>query len=88
MGIEWIVEKLGNECRALSLSSSLDKLMSEIVDLKHQVAESLITPARQSIEELQGELKKLELAKLELQLPLPSPPLLKAEESLPGSPRL
>jgi hypothetical protein len=86
--IEWIVDKLGNECRALSLSSSLDKLMSEIVDLKHQVAESLILPARQSIEELQGELKKLELAKLDLQLPLPSPPMLKAEEALPAMPRL
>merc|ERR1712107_466645 len=93
--IEWIVEKLG-ECRALSLSSSLDKLKSEYVDLKHQVAESIINPARLSIEELQGELKteleklsKFELAKLgtlelaklrELQLSLPSPPSLKAEE--------
>merc|ERR1712037_571786 len=69
--IEWIVEKLGNECRALSLSSSLEKLKTEYVDLKHQVAESIINPARQSIEELQGELKsdlerlsKFELAKL------------------------
>ena len=127
--IEWIVEKLGNECRfnlllsfsstlplsclpffiysytchvvsndtfrALSLSSSLEKLMSEYVDLKHQVAESIINPARQSIEELQGELKidlekltkfelagNLELAKLrDLQLSLPSPPSLKAEET-------
>merc|ERR550517_2068978 len=86
--IEWIVEKLGSECRALSLSSSLDKLKSEYVDLKHQVAESIINPARLSIEELQGELKteleklsNLELAKLrELQLSLPSPPSLKAEE--------
>merc|ERR1719400_2326952 len=94
--IEWIVEKLGSECRALSLSSSLDKLKSEYVDLKHQVAESIINPARLSIEELQGELKteleklsKFELAKLgtlelaklrELQLSLPSPPSLKAEE--------
>ena len=43
--------------RALSLSSSLDKLKSEYVDLKHQVAESIINPARLSIEELQGELK-------------------------------
>jgi len=93
--IEWIVEKLGNECRALSLSSSLEKLKSEYVDLKHQVAESIINPARQSIEELQGELKidlekltkfelagNLELAKLrDLQLSLPSPPSLKAEET-------
>merc|ERR1711902_272500 len=86
--IEWIVEKMGSECRALSLSSSLDKLKSEYVDLKHQVAESIINPARLSIEELQGELKteleklsKFELAKLrELQLSLPSPPSLKAEE--------
>merc|ERR1712080_799336 len=83
--IEWIVEKLGNECRALSLSSSLVKLMSEIVDLKHQVAESIIQPARQSIEELQGELAKLDLA-----MPsLPSPPSLKAEERMAqGNPRL
>jgi len=88
--IDWIVNKLGNECRALSLTSSLEKLKSEIMDLKHQVAESLILPARLSIEELQGELK-LELAKLDLQLPpitLPSPPMLKAEESIPAQPRL
>ena len=61
------------------------------------MAESIINPARQSIEELQGELKtdlerlsKFELAKLgslelaklrELQLSLPSPPTLKAEEN-------
>ena len=60
------------------------------------MAESIINPARLSIEELQGELKteleklsKFELAKLgtlelaklrELQLSLPSPPSLKAEE--------
>jgi len=86
--IEWIVEKLGNECRALSLSSSLDKMKSEILDLKHQVAESLILPARQSIEELQEELKKLDLDKLDLQLHLPSPPMLKAEETLSAEPRL
>merc|ERR1712032_546246 len=91
--IEWIVEKLGNECRALSLSSSLEKLKSEYVDLKHQVAESIINPARQSIEELKIDLERLskfelaklgslELAKLrELQLSLPSPPTLKAEEN-------
>jgi len=71
--IEWVVEKLGNECRALSLSASLDRLVSEYEDLKHQVAESIIAPARHSIEELQGELRlelaklpTLELAKLEL----------------------
>merc|ERR1711881_487653 len=54
--IEWVVEKLGQECRALSLYSSLDKLKSEIVDLKHSVAESLISPAKKSIEELQQDL--------------------------------
>merc|ERR1712184_40163 len=49
--IEWVVEKLGQECRGLSLYSSLDSLKSEIVDLKHSVAESLILPAKKSIEE-------------------------------------
>ena len=44
--------------RALSLYSSLDKLKNEIVDLKHSVAESLITPAKKSIEELQSELSQ------------------------------
>merc|ERR1712058_119488 len=62
--IEWIVEKLGNECRALSLNSSLDKMKTEILDLKHTVAESLILPAKKSIEELQQDLKKIELSKL------------------------
>merc|ERR1711910_120255 len=47
--IEWVVDKLGQECRALSLSSSLDKLKTEILDLKHSVAESLILPAKKSI---------------------------------------
>merc|ERR1711934_640859 len=91
------VSSNSSECRALSLSSSLEKLKSEYVDLKHQVAESIINPARLSIEELQGELKidlerlsKFELAKLgslelaklrELQLSLPSPTTLKAEEN-------
>jgi len=56
--IEWVVDKLGQECRALSLYSSLDKLKNEIVDLKHSVAESLITPAKKSIEELQSELSQ------------------------------
>merc|ERR1712098_231461 len=56
--IDWVVEKLGNECRALSLYSSLDKLKSEIVDLKHTVAESLILPAKKSIEELQQDVTR------------------------------
>merc|ERR1712086_1226024 len=47
--IEWVVEKLGQECRALSLSSSLDKIKIEILDLKHTVADSLILPAKKSI---------------------------------------
>lgn len=76
--IEWVVDKLGQECRALNISSSLDsylnKLKSEIVDLKHSVAESLITPAKKSIEDLQSDLAKLEI-------PLPQPPMLRAEEA-------
>lgn len=77
--IEWVVEKLGNECRALRLSSSLDKLKAELADLKN-TTEALLQPARQSIEELQGELQA-EIRKLaELKIPLPSPPMLKAEE--------
>merc|ERR1711881_170662 len=76
--IEWVVEKLGQECRGLSLYSSLDSLKSEIVDLKHSVAESLILPAKKSIEELQQELTSR--IKLDLPLPLPQPPRLQAEE--------
>jgi len=82
--IDWVVEKLGQECRALSLYSSLDKLKSEIVDLKHSVAESLILPAKKSIEELQQDLTsriKLEnLTSIKIDLPLPSPPIIQAEE--------
>merc|ERR1719412_2018190 len=59
--IEWVVEKLGQECRALSLASSLDKMKTEILDLKHTVAESLILPAKKSIEELQQDLARIEL---------------------------
>lgn len=76
--IEWVVDKLGQECRALSISSTLDKLESELVDLKHTVAESLLTPARISIEELQKDLKKLGS--------IAQPPMLKAEQSLPSFP--
>merc|ERR1712025_545387 len=86
--IEWVVEKLGQECRALSLSSSLDKMKTEILDLKHTVAESLILPAKKSIEELQQDLKKIELSKLPLDLPLPQPPRLKAEEQSSSAPTL
>jgi len=91
--IEWVVEKLGQECRALSLYSSLDKLKSEIVDLKHSVAESLISPAKKSIEELQQDLSKrinLEELKINLdslnldKLQLPSPQLVSAEEQKAG----
>merc|ERR1719462_959424 len=73
--IEWVVDKLGQECRALSLYSSLDKLKSEISDLKHSVAESLILPAKKSIEELQQDVTR------RIQdIPLPTPPLVSAEE--------
>merc|ERR1712083_510098 len=82
--IEWVVEKLDQECRGLSLYSSLDSLKTEIVDLKHSVAESLILPAKKSIEELQQELTsriKLEnLTSIKIDLPLPSPPIIQAEE--------
>lgn len=61
--MEWIVEKLREECSALSISSSLDKIKHEIGELKCSVAQSLIQPAKQSIEDLQdriqGELKQL-----------------------------
>merc|ERR1719278_622275 len=91
--IEWVVEKLGQECKALNLLSSLDKLKSEIVDLKHSVAESLITPAKKSIEDLQSDLSKrinLEELKINLdslnldKLQLPSPQLVSAEEQKAG----
>ena len=60
----------------------MDKLKSEIVDLKHSVAESLITPAKKSIEELQSDVRrriKLDNIKIDLP-PLPSPPMVSAEE--------
>lgn len=84
--IEWVVDKLGEECRSINLSASLDKLKTEIVGLKHSVAESLITPAKKSIEELQGELAKIdlkgELAKIDLpNIPI-AVPQVKAEESV------
>lgn len=101
--MEWVVDKLGQECRGLSLSSSLesklDEIKMEILELKHSVAESLILPAKRSIEELQSELKHSvaeslilpakksieelqgEFSKLDLaNIPLPQPPILKAEE--------
>jgi len=90
--IEWVVDKLGQECRALSLSSTLEKLKFEISDLKSTVAESLLIPARKSIEELQGELareiKKLDLEKLNIEISLPKVPSVKAEEAHPNTPRL
>ena len=79
--------------RGLSLYSSLDSLKSEIVDLKHSVAESLISPAKKSIEELQQDLSKrinLEELKINLdslnldKLQLPSPQLVSAEEQKAG----
>merc|ERR1712123_93652 len=86
VAIEWVVDKLGEECRSINLSASLDKLKTEIVGLKHSVAESLITPAKKSIEELQGELAKIdlkgELAKIDLpNIPI-AVPQVKAEESV------
>jgi len=73
--IEWVVDKLGQECRALSLSNTLDKLQTELVDLKHTVVDSLdlITPAKLSIEELQKDLQKLSS--------IAQPPMLNAEEA-------
>lgn len=76
--IEWVVDKLGQECRALNISSTLDKLETELVDLKHTVAESLLTPAIKSMEELQRDLKKLGS--------IAQPPMLKAEQDLPSFP--
>jgi len=86
--IEWVVEKLGQECRALSLDSTLDKMKNEILDLKHTVAESLILPAKKSIEELQQDLARIELSAIKLDLPLPQPPMLKAEEQTSTAPTL
>jgi len=70
--MEWVVDKLGQECRALNLSATLDKLQGELVDLKSTVADSLITSAKLSIEELQKDLTKLGS--------IAQPPMLKAEE--------
>jgi hypothetical protein len=61
--MDWIVDKLGEECSALSISSSLDRIKLEILELKSSVAESLIQPAKQSIDDLQdriqGELQQI-----------------------------
>jgi len=75
--IEWIVEKLGQECSALSISSSLDKLKSEILDLKHTVADSLLQSARQSVDDLQARIQT-DLQKLGTSIA--QPVILKAEE--------
>eukprot|EP00088_Acartia_fossae_P029669 TRINITY_DN3054_c0_g2_i1.p1 TRINITY_DN3054_c0_g2~~TRINITY_DN3054_c0_g2_i1.p1 ORF type:complete len:240 (-),score=34.25 TRINITY_DN3054_c0_g2_i1:360-1079(-) len=76
--MEWIVDKLGEECSALSISSSLERVKNEILDLKSNVAESLIQPAKQSIEDLQdriqGDLKQLGTS-------ISKPVMLKAEEN-------
>ena len=63
-------------------------MKTEILDLKHTVAESLIIPAKKSIEELQQDLARIELTKLKLDLPLPQPPRLKAEEQTSSAPPL
>jgi len=61
--MDWIVDKLGEECSALSISSSLDRIKLEILELKSSVAESLIQPAKKSIDDLQdriqGELQQI-----------------------------
>merc|ERR1712002_591812 len=75
--IDWIVEKLGQECSALSISSSLDKIKQEILDLKHTVAGSLIQPARQSIADLQARVQ-VDLQKLGHSIA--QPVMLKAED--------
>lgn len=80
--IEWIVEKLGKECSALSISSSLDKLKTEILDLKHTVADSIIQPAKQSIDDLQERIQ-VDLQKLGSRVA--QPVMLKAEENLAAS---
>lgn len=64
--IDWVVEKLGQETK--TLSASLDKIKLEISDLTHSVEDRLISTAKNSIEELQRDLRKLH------------PPMLKAQE--------
>lgn len=81
--IEWIVEKLGQECRSLSLSSSLEKLKLEMVDLKHTVADSLVNTARQHIDDLQARVQ-LDLQKLGSSIA--QPVMLKAEDISSSSP--
>merc|ERR1711936_1143555 len=66
----------------------VDKLETEILDLKYSVAESLILPAKKSIEGLQQDLAKIELSNIKLDLPLPQPPSLKAEEHTSTAPTL
>lgn len=81
--MDWIVEKLGQECSALKISSSLDKIKNEILDLKHTVAGSLIQPARQSIEDLQARVQ-VDLQKLGHSIA--QPVILKAEDLTTSKP--
>lgn len=55
--IEWVTEKLGTETK--NLSTSLDRIKYEIVDLKNVVEDRLIATAKASIDELQRDLRKI-----------------------------
>lgn len=63
--MDWVVEKLGSETR--NVSSSLEKLKTEIVSLTDTVADNLISTAKKSIEDLQKKhsLQAQELTKTE-----------------------
>ena len=49
--MDWVVDKLGSETR--NMSTSLDKLKTEVASLTDSVAEHVILTAKKSIEELQ-----------------------------------
>jgi len=75
--IEWVVNKLGEECSALKISSSLDRIKREILELKHTVDESLIQPAKQSIDDLQ---ERIQVDLQKLGSSIAQPVMLRAEE--------
>ena len=67
IAIEWVTKKLDNETK--SLSERLESIKLEVADLTHKVEDTLINAAKNSIEEFQRDLLKIQ------------PPMVKAEEA-------
>ena len=67
IAIEWVTKKLENETK--SLSERLESIKLEVANLTHKVEDTMINAAKNSIEELQRDLLKIQ------------PPMVKAEEA-------